>query len=138
MLGIKAVDRLRECSHPDLGESMQALLSNAFAWMRKASDDKLDGMVALLQKVLQLYAAKTLSLPRGAVTLQPYISCANLMQARFCFTLNASMVWLSEKSAYKQRQADNDSQIVAAFQWPALALHPNFTKMWCITMALQG
>ena len=40
---------------------LQALLSNAFAWMRKASDDKLDGMVALLQKALQLYAAKTLS-----------------------------------------------------------------------------
>ena len=40
---------------------MQALLSNAFAWMRKASDDHLEGMVALLQKVLQLYAASTLS-----------------------------------------------------------------------------
>ncbi len=40
---------------------MQALLSNAFAWMRKASEDSLDGMVALLQKVLQLYAAKALS-----------------------------------------------------------------------------
>ena len=40
---------------------MQALLSNAFAWMRKASEDSLDGMVALLQKVLQLYAARTLT-----------------------------------------------------------------------------
>ncbi len=39
----------------------QALLSNAFAWMRKASEDSLDGMVALLQKVLQLYAGKVLS-----------------------------------------------------------------------------
>ena len=39
----------------------EALLSNAFAWMRKAADDKLDGMVALLQKVLQLYAARALS-----------------------------------------------------------------------------
>ena len=29
----------------------EALLSNAFAWMRKAADDRLDGMVALLQKV---------------------------------------------------------------------------------------
>lgn len=29
--------------------------------MRKASDDDLDGMVALLQKVLQLYAARVLS-----------------------------------------------------------------------------
>ena len=42
-------------------QCVQALLSNAFAWMRKASEDSLDGMVALLQKVLQLYAAKALS-----------------------------------------------------------------------------
>ncbi|CAL8466153.1 g5689 [Coccomyxa elongata] len=39
----------------------EALLSNAFAWMRKASEDGLDGMVALLQKVLQLYAGRTLT-----------------------------------------------------------------------------
>ena len=32
----------------------EALLSNAFAWMRKAADDRLDGMVALLQKVAPL------------------------------------------------------------------------------------
>lgn len=32
----------------------QALLSNAFAWMRKSSEDKLDGMVALLQKARAL------------------------------------------------------------------------------------
>ncbi|CAD7700629.1 unnamed protein product [Ostreobium quekettii] len=38
----------------------EALLSNAFAWMRKAKDDSLDGMVVLLQKVLQLYAAREL------------------------------------------------------------------------------
>jgi hypothetical protein len=44
---------------------MQALLSNAFAWMRKASDDKLDGMVALLQKLLQLYAARALGSSAG-------------------------------------------------------------------------
>ncbi len=35
------------------GELDEALLSNAFAWMRKAADDRLDGMVALLQKVGQ-------------------------------------------------------------------------------------
>lgn len=38
----------------------EALLSNCFAWMKKASEDNLDGMVALLQIVLQLYAAKQL------------------------------------------------------------------------------
>lgn len=39
----------------------EALLSNCFAWMRKASDDKLDGMVEILRKVLQLYAARAVS-----------------------------------------------------------------------------
>ncbi|KAL4524757.1 hypothetical protein Ndes2526B_g06947 [Nannochloris sp. 'desiccata'] len=40
----------------------EALLSNCFAWMRKASDDNLDGMVVILQKVLQIYASRALSL----------------------------------------------------------------------------
>jgi len=53
---------------------MQALLSNAFAWMRKASEDNLDGMVALLQKVLQLYAANTLSQPGAGE--HPFTPCA--------------------------------------------------------------
>jgi len=43
----------------------EALLSNAFAWMHKATEDGLDGLVALLQKVLQAYAARALS--RGRV-----------------------------------------------------------------------
>ncbi|KAL4431208.1 hypothetical protein ABPG75_006464 [Micractinium tetrahymenae] len=34
----------------------EGLLASCYSWMRKASDDKLDGMVALLQKVLQVYA----------------------------------------------------------------------------------
>lgn len=38
----------------------EALLSNCFAWMRKASDDNLDGMVVILQKVLQLYSSRQL------------------------------------------------------------------------------
>jgi len=45
------------------GKIDEAVLSNAFAWMRKASDEKLDGMVALIQKVLQLYAARQLMTP---------------------------------------------------------------------------
>jgi hypothetical protein len=40
----------------------EALLSNCFAWMRKASDDNLDGMVVILQKVLQIYASRALSI----------------------------------------------------------------------------
>lgn len=38
----------------------EGLLSNCFAWMKKCQDDRMDTMVALLQKILQLYAAKAL------------------------------------------------------------------------------
>lgn len=38
----------------------EGLLSNCFAWMKKCQDDRMDTMVTLLQKVLQLYAAKAL------------------------------------------------------------------------------
>lgn len=41
----------------------EPVLSNAYAWMRKASDDGLDGMVTVIQRVLQLYAGKELSSP---------------------------------------------------------------------------
>ncbi|PRW58323.1 hypothetical protein C2E21_3211 [Chlorella sorokiniana] len=60
---------------PDKLEAMQAvmaanasgldesLLASCYSWMRKAAEDKLDGMVALLQKVLQVYACQQLSQP---------------------------------------------------------------------------
>ncbi|GAX72617.1 hypothetical protein CEUSTIGMA_g73.t1 [Chlamydomonas eustigma] len=38
----------------------EALLSNAFAWIRKCSEDGFDTMAQLIQKVLQLYAARQL------------------------------------------------------------------------------
>lgn len=38
----------------------EGLLSNCFAWIKKCQDDGMDTMVTLLQKVLQLYAAKML------------------------------------------------------------------------------
>jgi len=43
----------------------EALLSSTFAWMKKASDDKLDGMVYILQTVLQLYASIELAEAEG-------------------------------------------------------------------------
>lgn len=43
----------------------EALLSNAFAWMRKAADDGQDGLVRLLQRALQLYAARALGVCGG-------------------------------------------------------------------------
>jgi hypothetical protein len=44
----------------------EALLSNCFAWMKKCQDDRMDTMVTLLQKVLQLYASKVLKGPETA------------------------------------------------------------------------
>jgi hypothetical protein len=45
----------------------EAMLSNCFAWMKKCADDKMDTMVSLLQKVLQLYAARALRGPETEV-----------------------------------------------------------------------
>ncbi|GMH37163.1 hypothetical protein BSKO_05036 [Bryopsis sp. KO-2023] len=59
-LGEKEINALNQALEDNKEHINEALLSNAFAWMRKASDDKLDGMVVLLQKVLQLYAAREL------------------------------------------------------------------------------
>lgn len=46
----------------------EALLSSCFAWMKKASEDKLDGMVYILQTVLQLYASIELAGVEGTST----------------------------------------------------------------------
>lgn len=46
----------------------EALLSSCFAWMKKASDDKLDGMVYILQTVLQLYASLELGKDDGSIS----------------------------------------------------------------------
>eukprot|EP01024_Parvocaulis_polyphysoides_P021738 TRINITY_DN20322_c0_g2_i2.p1 TRINITY_DN20322_c0_g2~~TRINITY_DN20322_c0_g2_i2.p1 ORF type:complete len:378 (+),score=52.57 TRINITY_DN20322_c0_g2_i2:130-1134(+) len=43
----------------------EAFLSNAYAYMQKAREDKIDGMVSLIQKVLQLYAAMKLDNPNA-------------------------------------------------------------------------
>ncbi|EFN59214.1 hypothetical protein CHLNCDRAFT_138166 [Chlorella variabilis] len=43
----------------------EGLLAACYSWMRKASEDKLDGMVALLQKVLQIYACQQLGTPQA-------------------------------------------------------------------------
>lgn len=43
----------------------EALLSSCFAFMKKASDDNLDGMVLILQTVLQLYASRELASSAG-------------------------------------------------------------------------
>jgi len=44
----------------DKGELGEGVLSTVDAWAKKAESDGLDGMVVILQKVLQLYAARSL------------------------------------------------------------------------------
>ncbi len=53
------VESMRRAVAAHRGSLDEALLSNAFAWMRKAADDRLDGMVALLQK-----AGRSASIPK--------------------------------------------------------------------------
>ncbi|GBF97230.1 hypothetical protein Rsub_09921, partial [Raphidocelis subcapitata] len=59
---VKSVRDALERNAPALDE---ALLSNAFAYIKKAGDDRFDSLVALLQKVLQLYAARALRGPEA-------------------------------------------------------------------------
>ncbi len=50
----------------------EAVISNAYAWMRKANDDGLDGMVVVIQRVLQLWAGRELCrAPAGAAPDAP-------------------------------------------------------------------
>jgi hypothetical protein len=49
----------------------EAVLSNAYAWMRKASDDGLDGMVVIVQRVLQLWAGRELAKPGASPSPDP-------------------------------------------------------------------
>ncbi|KAG2431615.1 hypothetical protein HYH02_013308 [Chlamydomonas schloesseri] len=55
------VEAVREALNRHRDRLDEALLSNAFAWIKKSSEDGFDGMVQLLQLVLQLYAARQLA-----------------------------------------------------------------------------
>ena len=65
-LAADKVEAMRAALEKKADSVDEALLSNCFSWMRKASDDELDGMVTILQKVLQLYASRALVLSEGA------------------------------------------------------------------------
>jgi len=62
-LAPEQVQALREALDRHADRLDEALLSNAFAWIRKCSEDRFDTMVQLIQKVLQLYAARELRGP---------------------------------------------------------------------------
>jgi len=59
----------------------EALLSNAFAWMRKAADDGQDGLVRLLQRALQLYAARALGSGGASDTDEAALALAAVAEA---------------------------------------------------------
>ncbi|EFJ51753.1 hypothetical protein VOLCADRAFT_103396 [Volvox carteri f. nagariensis] len=62
-LTAEQVQRVRDALERHSSRLDEALLSNAFAWIKKSSEDGFDGMVQLLQLVLQLYAARELRSP---------------------------------------------------------------------------
>jgi len=60
------VDAMRAAYRERATRVDEATLSNAYAWMRKAADDSLDGMVVIIQRVLQIYAGEALSVGGAA------------------------------------------------------------------------
>ena len=55
------VEAMRAVMKGQADQIDEAVLSSCFAWIKKASDDKLDGMVYILQTVLQIYASLALA-----------------------------------------------------------------------------
>lgn len=56
------VEKMRQFMKANMDRMDESLLATTYAWMRKASDDKSnEGVIPLLQKVLQLFAADCLS-----------------------------------------------------------------------------
>lgn len=45
------------CCVPTTGQVDEAVVAQAYSWIRKSGDDGLKGMVEILQRVLQLYGA---------------------------------------------------------------------------------
>lgn len=86
----------------------EAVLSNAFAWMRKASDDGMDGMVLVIQKVLQLWAGRQLARP-GAGDAQAEALLQRLLAA-------AEESWDGILSEAAVGQAGVESGLAAALQ----------------------
>lgn len=59
---VAAMRRVMDANEEALNE---ALLSNAFSWIRKCHEDRFDSMAKLIQKVLQLYAARNVRVATG-------------------------------------------------------------------------
>lgn len=59
-LSADQLQRLRDALERHSSQLDEALLSNAFAWIKKSGEDGFDDMVQLLQVVLQVYAGRAL------------------------------------------------------------------------------
>lgn len=67
-LPAEKIAAMRDVMQSNYGSLDEALLSSCFAWMKKASDDKLDGMVYILQTILQIYASMELGRDDGSTS----------------------------------------------------------------------
>lgn len=74
-LSKERVDAMRvEVGKLEEGDLNEAFLSTVDAWMNKAHQDGMDGMVAIMQKALQIYAGTVIS--RARVRLQANVGAA--------------------------------------------------------------
>ncbi|KAI8103377.1 hypothetical protein M9435_004716 [Picochlorum sp. BPE23] len=73
------VSVMREVMKAQADQIDEAVLSSCFAWIKKASDDKLDGMVYILQTVLQIYASLALA---GDVSKDDSSELVKVLQAQ--------------------------------------------------------
>jgi len=74
-LSIERVDAMRVALHKiDPADLDETFLTTIDAWMNKSHEDGLDGMVCILQKVLQMYAGE--SIARARVELQANVGAA--------------------------------------------------------------
>lgn len=60
------VESMRQAIKQRADRVDEAVLANAYAWMRKANTDNLPGMVEVIQTALQLYAGLALSAPASS------------------------------------------------------------------------
>lgn len=74
-LSVERVDAMRKAlSKIDPHEQDEGFLSTVDAWMNKSHEDGLDGMVGILQKLLQMYAGEAIA--RARVELQANVGAA--------------------------------------------------------------
>jgi len=74
-LSVERVDAMRVALHKiDPADLDETFLSTIDAWMNKSHEDGLDGMVVILQNVLQMYAGE--SITRARVALQANVGAA--------------------------------------------------------------